>query len=121
MDDIYIVINTLSPFCATMKSVYANTTPDARYTKHDLKLMITKGETHLLTVNSPPLPSSNSKTYPCTKEWLLFGACHATVTELFSAEHSSGMICGAAGTVNGQKYIGYERECHKEEMSANMW
>lgn len=31
MDDIYIVINTLSPFCATMKSVYANTTPDARY------------------------------------------------------------------------------------------
>lgn len=50
----------------------------------------------MLTLNSPPLPSSNSKTYPWTKEWL--GACQATVTELFSAEQSFGIICGANGT-----------------------
>lgn len=55
----------------------------------------------MLTLNSPPLPSSNSKTYPWTKEWL--GACQATVTELFSAEQSFGIICGANGTADKEE------------------
>lgn len=48
-----------------------------------------------ITLNSPPSPSSNSSTYPSTKE--LVGGFHEIVTELFSAAQSSGTITGAKG------------------------
>lgn len=53
-----------------------------------------------LTLNSPPLPSSSSKTYPSTYE--VGGGCHATVTLLFSALHSSGIMAGEFGAAAKQ-------------------
>lgn len=63
------------------------------------------------TLNSPPLPSSNSRTYPSTKEW--FGGCHATVTELFSAEQSDGSIVGVMGAVGRTKKVIFRWEMGK--------
>lgn len=60
---------------------------------------------YILTRNSPPLPSSISSTYPSTNEW--FGACQATVTELFSAEQSSGIICGGKGADDWKQILNY--------------
>lgn len=66
-----------------------------------LNQFLNKIKLFLLTRNSPPLPSSISSTYPSTNEW--FGACQATVTELFSAEQSSGIICGGRGAIEIKK------------------
>lgn len=63
----------------------------------------------LLTLNSPPQPSSNSKRYPsiagplCPAQPIIpcpGGGCQATVTLLFSALHSSGISKGAPGAGN---------------------
>lgn len=63
----------------------------------------------LLTLNSPPQPSSNSKRYPsiagplCPAQPIIpcpGGGCQATVTLLFSALHSSGISKGAPGARN---------------------
>ena len=72
-----------------------------------------------LTRNSPPLPSSSSSTYPCTNEWL--GACHATVTELFSAEQSSGMMTGARGTVEATTTTTTERTLANARCWVGRW
>lgn len=50
------------------------------------------------TRNSPPLPSSNSSTYPSFDRGFI--AFQATVTELFTVEHSSWIIVGIDGTGN---------------------
>lgn len=63
----------------------------------------------LLTLNSPPQPSSSSKRYPsiagplCPAQPMIpwpGGGCQATVTLLFSALHSSGISKGAPGAGN---------------------
>lgn len=63
----------------------------------------------LLTLNSPPQPSSSSKRYPsiagplCPVQPIIpwpGGGCQATVTLLFSALHSSGISKGAPGAGN---------------------
>lgn len=63
----------------------------------------------LLTLNSPPQPSSSSKRYPsmagplCPAQPIIpwpGGGCQATVTLLFSALHSSGISKGAPGAGN---------------------
>jgi len=62
---------------------------------HSVKVKYPDRSKTLLTLNSPPLPSSSSKTYPSTYE--VGGGCHATVTLLFSALHSSGIMAGEFG------------------------
>lgn len=59
-----------------------------------------------LTRNSPPLPSSNSSTYPSFDSGFI--AFQATVTELFTVAHSSWIIVGIDGTENeGEKNLIY--------------
>lgn len=57
------------------------------------------------TLKSPPFPSSNSNTYPSTYDEA--GGCHAIVTLLFSALHSSVMISAALGAkiIEQNKYF----------------
>lgn len=57
------------------------------------------------TRNSPPLPSSNSSTYPSFDSG--FKAFQATVTELFTVEHSSWIIVGIDGTDKRAKKNSY--------------
>lgn len=54
------------------------------------------------TRNSPPLPSSNSSTYPSLDMGL--DAFQATVTRLFTVEHSSWIIIGADGTAGKREH-----------------
>jgi hypothetical protein len=67
---------------------------------HNVKVKYLDRFKTLLTLNSPPLPSSSSKTYPSTYE--VGGGCHATVTLLFSALHSSGIMAGELGAAAKQ-------------------